>query len=122
MATDARDWSKDWRAMQQQFMSSWTDALKQAGGQPKMPPLHEGFDMWSKLFGGAETGNETLDRAVASSKQFVGFMQAALERAGGKGADACSWKDALEKSFGQFSTSNNPALDAIRSSIGEGAK
>lgn len=128
MATDARDWSKDWRAMQEQFMGAWNNALAQASGKaqmpqmPQMPPLHEGFEMWSKLFGGNETGNEVLDRAVASSKQFVAFMQGALERAGGKGADAASWSDALQKSFGQFSVSSNPALDAIRSAVGEGAK
>jgi len=122
MANQPGDWSKDWSAMQQQFTSAWTDAMAQGGVQPKMPPLHAGFDMWSKLYGGAETGNDTLDRAVASSKQFVGFMQAALERAGGKAGDTSSWREALEKSFGQFSVNSNPALDAIRSSLGEGAK
>ena len=84
---DMGDWTKDWRAMQEQMMGAWTKALAQAGGQPQMPPLTQGFEMWSKLFGGNETGNDTLDRAIAGSKQFVAFMQSALERAAGTGGD-----------------------------------
>lgn len=128
MATDARDWSKDWRAMQEQFMGAWNNALSQASGKaqmpqmPQMPPLHEGFEMWSKLFGGNDTGNDVLDRAVASSKQFVAFMQAAIDRASGSGGDAASWRDAIEKSFGAFNTGSNPALEAIRRAVGEGSK
>jgi polyhydroxyalkanoate synthase subunit PhaE len=118
----ANDWTKDWRAMQEQFTSAWTNAIAQAGGQSQTPPLAQGFEMWTKLFGGAQTGNDTLDRAVAGSKQFVAFMQSALERAAGKGADAGSWREAIEKSFGAFNTSHNPALEAIRRAVGEGSK
>lgn len=119
---DALDWTKDWRAMQEQFTSAWTNAIAQAGGQSQMPPLNQGFEMWTKLFGGTQTGNETLDRAVAGSRQFVSFMQSALDRANGKGGDAASWRDAIEKSFGAFNTSHNPALEAIRRAVGEGSK
>ena len=69
-------WLPDWQSMQKQFFSAWTDAAR-GGAAPSMP-VHEGFDVWLKLFNGRGSGNEVLDRVVGSAKQFADFMQGVI--------------------------------------------
>ena len=113
-------WMKDWQALQKQFLNAWTSAAEQAGVTPQVP-LHQGFDVWAKLFGGKETGNDMLDRVLASSRQFIEFMQGTVAQLGGTNAQA-GWAKSLGDAFGGFSATHNPALDAIRQAVGEGSK
>ena len=69
-------WLPDWQSMQKQFFSAWTDAAR--GGVAPAMPVHEGFDVWLKLFGGRDTGNDTLDRVIGSARQFTDFMQGVI--------------------------------------------
>jgi class III poly(R)-hydroxyalkanoic acid synthase PhaE subunit len=113
-------WMKDWQALQKQFLNAWTNAAEQAGVTPQVP-IHQGFDVWAKLFGGQETGNEMLDRVMASSRQFMEFMQGTVSQLGGKTPQA-GWAQALGDAFGGFSATRNPVLDAMRQAVGEGSQ
>ena len=53
-------WMPDWQSMQKQFFSAWTDAAR-GGAAPSMP-VHEGFDVWLKLFNQQNSGNEVQAR------------------------------------------------------------
>jgi class III poly(R)-hydroxyalkanoic acid synthase PhaE subunit len=111
-AKSTQDWMKDWQALQKQYWTAWTDATR--GMKPELPdpatPWHEGFEQWSRLFGDAGKQNETLDRLMASAKNYSALMQSMVSAAAGKaGAEnaAQAWTDALRKGF------NMPGVDAM---------
>lgn len=116
-------WLPDWQSMQKQFFSAWTDAAR--GGAVPSLPVHEGFDVWLKLFGGRDSGNETLDRVVGSAKQFADFMQGVIGQLATTRPELgtpAALRESLEKALGGFSVQKNPLIDALRSVTGEGAK
>ena len=116
-------WLPDWQSMQKQFFSAWTDAAR-GGAAPSMP-VHEGFDVWLKLFNGRDSGNEVLDRVVGSAKQFADFMQGVIGQLATtkpEFASPAGVREALEKAFGGMSAHKNPVMDALRSVTTEGAK
>lgn len=116
-------WLPDWQSMQKQFFSAWTDAAR-GGAAPSMP-VHEGFDVWLKLFNGRDSGNEVLDRVVGSAKQFAEFMQGVIGQLATtkpEFASPAGVREALEKAFGGMSAHKNPVMDALRSVTTEGAK
>ncbi len=116
-------WLPDWQSMQKQFFSAWTDAAR-GGAAPSMP-VHEGFDVWLKLFNGRDSGNEVLDRVVGSAKQFADFMQGVIGQLATTKPEfstAAGVREALEKAFGGMHVHKNPVMDALRSVTTEGAK
>lgn len=116
-------WLPDWQSMQKQFFSAWTDAAR--GGVAPSTPVHEGFDVWLKLFGGRDSGNETLERVIGSARQFADFMQGVIGQLATTRPELSSpaaLREALEKAFGGIDVHKNPVLDALRSVTGEGAK
>lgn len=116
-------WMPDWQSLQQQFASAWADAAQRLGA-PKVP-MHEGFDLWAKLFQGREAGNEVLDRTLAGARQFVDFLQGAAGQLGAGAADAMNptqLREWLTRQMGQFSPQQNPVRDALRAFVGDGAR
>ena len=116
-------WMPDWQAMQKQFFNAWTDAAR-GGATPSMP-VHQGFDVWLKLFNGRDSGNEVLDKVVGSAKQFADFMQGVIGQLATTKPDLATpaaMREALEKAMGGMSAQKNPVLDALRSVSSEGAK
>lgn len=111
-STDA--WQKGWQALQQQFAQAWRDSA----GASKAP-LAEGFELWAKLAGGGETGNEVLDRSVAAVRDWVAMMQSVVDVGGGKGGD---WSASLGQALGGFDLARNPVADALRRAVGDGAR
>jgi class III poly(R)-hydroxyalkanoic acid synthase PhaE subunit len=112
-------WMDGWKDLQQQFLHAW-----QGSGAASAPhiPLHEGFELWARLAGGGESGNETVDRMVGAARQFVGMMQAAIEQASGtKAAAQPDWSAALAQAFGKIDPVDNPVADALRGIAGKGA-
>jgi class III poly(R)-hydroxyalkanoic acid synthase PhaE subunit len=113
-------WLDGWKDLQQQFLQAW-----QGSGAASAPriPLHEGFELWARLAGGGDSGNETVDRMVGAARQFVGMMQAAIEQAGGaKAAAQPDWTAALAQAFGKIDPVDNPVADALRGIAGKGAQ
>lgn len=116
-------WLPDWQSMQKQFFSAWTDAAR-GGAAPSMP-VHEGFDVWLKLFGGRDSGNDTLDRVVGSARQFADFMQGVIGQLATTRPELttpAAVRETLEKAFGGLHAHKNPVIDALRSVSTEGAK
>ncbi|MBL8243438.1 MAG: hypothetical protein JNL89_04590 [Rhodanobacteraceae bacterium] len=116
-------WLPDWQSMQKQFFSAWTDAAR-GGAAPSMP-VHEGFDVWLKLFNGRDSGNEVLDRVVGSAKQFADFMQGVIGQLATTKPEfstPAGVREALEKAFGGMGVQKNPVIDALRAVSSEGAK
>lgn len=116
-------WLPDWQSMQKQFFSAWTDAAR-GGAAPSMP-VHEGFDVWLKLFNSRDSGNEVLDRVVGSAKQFADFMQGVIGQLATTKPEfstPAGVREALEKAFGGMGVQKNPVIDALRAVSSEGAK
>lgn len=118
-------WMPDWQSMQKQFFSAWTDAARSGGAQSM--PVHEGFDVWLKLFNANSnnSGNEVLDKVVGSAKQFAEFMQGVVGQLATTRPDLSTpsaMREALEKAMGGMSAHKNPVIDALRGISSEGAK
>lgn len=116
-------WMPDWQSMQKQFFTAWTDATR--GGALPSAPVHEGFDVWLKLFNSRESGNEALDRVVGSARQFAEFLQGVVGQLATTKPELntpSAIREAIEKAFGGLGGQGNPVLDALRSIGSEGAK
>lgn len=119
-------WTREWQAMQQQFLTAWQDALGQSDVRGGVP-LKEGLEFWTRLVG-AGTGHEELtERMVSGTRQVIDLMQGALAAASGVGKpgatpDLEGWRDALAASLGSFGLDSNPVLEALRSAAGNGAE
>ena len=122
-----KDWRKDWEALGKQYWEAWTEGARAAarGGDPSA--LHEGFEQWSRLFAPKTEGqSEVVERMLKGSRQFMDMVKGVLPGAVAANADggpfsAKAFTDALSQSMGGASLLNNPALQAIRASVGEGA-
>jgi len=122
-----KDWRKDWEALGKQYWEAWTEGARAAatGGNPGA--LHEGFEQWSRLFAPKTEGqSEVVERMLKGTRQFMDMVQgvlpgAAAAQANGGAFSAKAFTDALGQSMGGASLLNNPALQAIRASVGEGA-
>lgn len=119
-------WTREWQAMQEQFLSAWRDAMRDTG-TAKGLPLHEGLDLWTRLASGQAGHDELTERMLASARQVVDLMQGALEAAGAAGRaasdpDAEGWRRALAQTFGALDLQRNPVIDALRSATGQGAE
>lgn len=119
-------WTREWQAMQEQFLSAWRDAM-QGTGTAKSLPLHEGLDLWTRLTSGQGGYDELIERMISSARQVVDLMQQAMEAAGAvgratSGGEAEGWRRTLSQMFGALDVSRNPVLDALRSATGTGAE
>ncbi len=113
-------WLAGWQSLQQQFARAWKDASGAAGATP---PVHEGFEMWARLAGGGDSGNEAVDRMVAGARQMVQMMQAGLSAAAGKAVPSGGdWAAAISSALGGLGPQDNPMRDALRQAMGEGAR
>lgn len=116
-------WMPDWQSMQKQFFTAWTDAAR--SGVAPTAPVHEGFDVWLKLFQNRDSGNEVLDRVVGSARQFADFMQGVIGQLATvkpELASASGMREAMEQALGGMGAQKNPVIDALRGISGEGAK
>jgi class III poly(R)-hydroxyalkanoic acid synthase PhaE subunit len=122
-----KDWRKDWEALGKQYWEAWTEGARTAvkGGDPSA--LHEGFEQWSRLFAPRSEGqSEVVERMLKGTRQFMSMVQGAIPGAAAANMDggafsAKAFTDSLTQAMGGASLLNNPALQAIRASVGEGA-
>lgn len=119
-------WTREWQAMQEQFLAAWRDAMRDTGAAKGLP-LHEGLDLWTRLASGQAGHDELTERMLGSARQVVDLMQRSLEAAGAAGraaggGDAEGWRRTLAQTFGALDLSRNPVLDALRSATGTGAE
>lgn len=119
-------WTREWQAMQEQFLSAWRDAMRDTGTAQGLP-LHEGLDLWTRLASGQAGHDELTERMLGSARQVVDLMQQAMEAAGAAGraaggGDPEGWRRTLAQTFGALDLSRNPVLDALRSATGTGAE
>jgi len=128
---NTQDWMKDWQALQKQYWTAWSDATRQAAGQPPAPatPWHEGLEQWSRMFGGAGQQSETAERLLGSAKGYVALMQSMLAAAtqrGDAGGPMQAWSDALRNGFNMPgidpSLFNNPLASMLQGIRGDGSK
>jgi len=119
-------WTREWQAMQEQFLAAWRDAMRDST-TAKGIPLHECLDLWTRLASGQAGQDELTERMLGSARQVVDLMQRAMEAAGAAGraaggGDAEGWRRSLAQTFGALDLSRNPVLDAMRSATGTGAE
>jgi class III poly(R)-hydroxyalkanoic acid synthase PhaE subunit len=121
------DWMKDWQALSGQYWKAWQDLARTHGLDSPQTPWHEGLEQWARLFGGAGQG-ETVERLVASAKNYTNFMQSVVEAATRKGGldNTASWMESLRGSFDfpgtEASLFANPMARALRDIAGRGAR
>jgi len=83
------EWMDQWQSLSRQYWNAWQDLTREAsaGGarDPANVPWHEGFEQWSRMFGGAGGGgqSETIERVLASAKSFTAFAQQMIAAASG---------------------------------------
>jgi len=126
------EWMDQWQSLSRQYWNAWQDLTREAsaGGarDPANVPWHEGFEQWSRMFGGAGGGgqSETIERVLASAKSFTAFAQQMIAAASGAGGATPNWTDALRGNFNMPGVAGsmfaNPLAQALREISGQGAK
>jgi class III poly(R)-hydroxyalkanoic acid synthase PhaE subunit len=125
------EWMDQWQSLSRQYWNNWQDLTREAsaGGarDPANVPWHEGFEQWSRMFGGSGGGqSDTIERVLASAKSFTAFAQQMIAAASGAGGASPNWSDALRGNFnmpgGMGSMFANPLAQALREISGQGAK
>ena len=129
MADPNNPWLPDWQSMQKQFFSTWTDAARGNAGMGSPfgggSPIPEGFEAWTKLMGGAQAGNPTLNKVVGSAKQFAEFMQGVVGQLATSKPEMMTpagMRAALEQAMGGLSKRSNPVLSAFEGITADGAR
>jgi class III poly(R)-hydroxyalkanoic acid synthase PhaE subunit len=126
------EWMDQWQALSRQYWNAWQDMTREAGtaagNDPAAVPWHEGFEQWSRMFGGpGGKQGETIERVLASAKSFTAFAQSMIAAAtAGNGGAMPNWADALRNGFkmpdGAASMFANPVAQALREISGQGAR
>ena len=126
------EWMDQWQALSRQYWNAWQDMTREAGSaagnDPAAVPWHEGFEQWSRMFGGASgKQGDTIERVLASAKSFTAFAQSMIAAAtAGSNGGMPNWTDALRNGFqmpgGASSMFSNPMAQAMRDITGQGAK
>ncbi|MGA9422866.1 MAG: class III poly(R)-hydroxyalkanoic acid synthase subunit PhaE, partial [Rhodanobacteraceae bacterium] len=133
MATaQGADWMQGWDSLSRQYWNAWRDLSQQAAaensGSTVDVPWHEGLEQWARMFSGSGAQSRTVERLLASAKDYTAFMQSMIQTATSKGTDgnAAAWTDALRNSFNLPGTDatllNNPMARAMREIGEKGAK
>ena len=74
-------------------------AAVDAGNDAARMPWHEGFEQWSRMFGGGQQ-SETIERVLASARSFTAFAQSMIGAAtAGNAGTMPNWADALRNGF-----------------------
>ncbi len=123
------EWMDQWQALSRQYWNAWQDMTREAAGStaannPAGVPWHEGFEQWSRMFGGAGKQSETVERVLASARSFTAFAQSMIAAAA-SGGGAPNWTEALRDGFkmpGGASLFGNPVAQALREISGQGVK
>jgi len=128
MIDPKNEWMEQWQTLSRQYWNAWQDMTREAGHAGRDPatmPWHEGFEQWARMFGGAGGQSETVERVLASAKNFTAFAQSMIAAATGAGGSSPNWSDALRNGFGAPGMSamfNNPMAQALREISGQGTK
>ncbi len=133
MATaHGNNWMQGWDSLSRQYWNAWQElsqqAASQTAGDNSGTPWHEGLEQWSRMFSGNAAQSQTIERLLASAKNYTAFMQSVIETATAKGGDgnAAMWTDAMRQGFnlpgGDATLLNNPMARALREIGGKGAK
>jgi class III poly(R)-hydroxyalkanoic acid synthase PhaE subunit len=128
------DWMDQWQALSRQYWNAWQDLARDAGtsaaaGRATMPPWHEGFEQWSRMFGGAGRQSETIERVLASARSFTQFAEAMVAAATAGNAGAMpNWADVFRNFSmpggmpGMGDAFANPLAGALGEISGQGVR
>ncbi|HVT33263.1 MAG TPA: class III poly(R)-hydroxyalkanoic acid synthase subunit PhaE, partial [Rhodanobacteraceae bacterium] len=124
------DWMDQWQALSRQYWNAWQDLTREAGapadaGRRAMPPWHEGFEQWSRMFAGAGKQSETIERVLASAKSFTQFAEAMVAAAtAGKAGAMPNWAEAFRnfRMPGGMPGFGNPLSGALGEISGQGVR
>jgi class III poly(R)-hydroxyalkanoic acid synthase PhaE subunit len=126
------EWMDQWQALSRQYWAAWQELSREAaaasGTDPASVPWHEGFEQWARMFGAGDAGkqSETIERVLASARNFTAFAQAMIAAATAGQGGAPGWQEALRNGFripGVAATPfDNPVAQALREISGAGAR
>lgn len=110
----------DFERLARQYWAAWGDALRQASGQPAVPPgmpnwqqWHDAVDWWSKLaHGGRSEANDVVERFNAQARHWFGQMQQVAAQVAGQDHGAGQVADAWKKALG--AAGENPFPEIFR--------
>ncbi len=115
------EWMGDWNAIGEQFWTAWQKGVGQYGAGVGNPAMEQ----WQRIIEqtrGAEGGHgEMLERGMEGLRQYVDFMQNALQQFGAQSGTAFDPTQLMRGAFRGFDVRQNPVLSALRASAGQGA-
>lgn len=128
MATQPQgtEWMGDWNSISDQFWSAWRQGAASFGGAV---PGNPAMDQWQRMLeqargaqGSKVTGpSEMFERGMDGMRQYVDFMQNALQQVAAQSGTAFDPTQLMHGAFRSFDVRQNPVLSALRASAGHGA-
>jgi len=116
------EWMGDFNAMGEQF---WTALQKGVGQFGATAPNNPAMEQWQSMLEQArasKTGHgEMFERGVEGVRQYVDFMQNALQQVGAHSGTAFDPTQLMRGAFRAFDVRQNPVVSALRASVGHGA-
>lgn len=112
----------DWNTLGDQFWTAMRQGANQFGGTS---PTNPAMEQWQRLIDqarGTQGGpGEMFERGMEGMRQYVDFMQSALQQVGAKAGTAFDPTQLMHGAFRSFDVRQNPVLSALRASAGHGA-
>ncbi len=116
------EWMGDWSALGDQFWSAWRQGASQAAGAAPTNPAMEQWQRMMEQARGTHGGHgEMFERGVEGMRQYVDFMQNALQQVGAQAGTGFDPAQLMRGAFRSFDVRQNPVLSALRASAGHGA-
>ena len=108
--------------MGDQFWKALRQGASQFGGTA---PNNPAMEQWQRMLDqsrGTQGGHgEMFERGMEGMRQYVDFMQSALQQVGAKAGTAFDPTQLMHGAFRAFDVRQNPVLSALRASAGHGA-
>ncbi len=116
------EWMGDWNAMGDQFWTAWKQGASQIGGST--PAANPAVEQWQRMLDqarGSQGGHgEMFERGMEGMRQYVDFMQNALQQVGAQAGTSFDPTQLMRGAFRSFDVRQNPVLSALRASAGQG--
>lgn len=112
----------DFSSIGEQFWTAWQKGVGQYGaGVPSNPAMEQWQRMMEHARGAQGGHGEMFERGMEGMRQYVDFMQNALQQVGAQSGTTFDPTQLMRGAFRAFDVRQNPVLSALRASAGHGA-
>ena len=78
------EWMDQWQALSRQYWNAWQDLTREAGRRagrdPPATPWHEGFEQWSRMFGGRAASRARRSSACSPARKSFSALMQSMDR------------------------------------------